>query len=43
MLEQSIEYFDHLIKRSIERAKSTQIKPLKFEETLRYKNREVYM
>jgi hypothetical protein len=37
MLEPSVEYFDHLIKRSIERAKSTQIKPLKFEETLRYK------
>jgi hypothetical protein len=41
-LEPSIEYFDDLIKRSIEGIESTQIKPLKFEKTLRYKNKELY-
>jgi Primase X len=35
-------HFDDLIKKSIERARNTRIKPLKFEETLRYKNRELY-
>jgi hypothetical protein len=41
-LEPSIEYFDDLIKGTIERAKNTHIKPLKFEDTLQYKNRELY-
>jgi Primase X len=41
-LEPCIGYFDYLINRSIERAKETGIKPLKFEETLQYKNRELY-
>jgi hypothetical protein len=41
-VEPSIEYFDELIKESIERARNTGIKPLKFEETLSYKNRELY-
>jgi hypothetical protein len=41
-LEPSISYFDDLINRAIERAKDTGIRPLKFEETLQYKNRELY-
>ena len=41
-LKPSIEYFDDLIRKHIERARSTKIKPLKFEETLRYKNIELY-
>jgi hypothetical protein len=40
-LEPSINY-DDLINRAIERAKDTGIRPLKFEETLQYKNRELY-
>lgn len=41
-LEPSVEYFEDFIMRSLERVKNTGIKPLKFEETLRYKNRELY-
>jgi hypothetical protein len=41
-LEPSPNYFDNLINRSIKRAKATGIKPLKFEETLQHKNRELY-
>lgn len=41
-LEPSVEYFDDLIGKSLGRAKNTGIKPLKFGETLRYKNRELY-
>ncbi|MGI8832967.1 MAG: DNA primase noncatalytic subunit PriX [Nitrososphaeraceae archaeon] len=41
-LKPSIEYFEDLIKTSLERVKKTRIKPLKFEETLRYKNMELY-
>lgn len=41
-IEPSIKYFDDLIKRSIERVRETQVKPLKFEETLRYKNKVLY-
>jgi hypothetical protein len=41
-LEPSIEYFDELIKSAIGRVKNTQVKPLKFSKTLRYKNRELY-
>jgi hypothetical protein len=40
-LEPSIEYFD-LINGSIKRVRDIGIKPLKFEETLRYKNQELY-
>jgi hypothetical protein len=41
-LEPSINYFDDLINRSIKRAIETGVKPLKFEETLQHKNRELY-
>jgi Primase X len=41
-LEPSLNYFDDLINRAIQRAKETGIKPLKFEDTLQYKNRELY-
>jgi hypothetical protein len=41
-LEPSLSYFDDLIYRAIKRAKETGIKPLKFEDTLQYKNRELY-
>jgi hypothetical protein len=41
-LEPSLVYFDDLINRAVERAKETGIKPLKFEQTLQYKNRELY-
>lgn len=41
-LKPSIEYFDVLIKRSIERAKNTQFIPLKFEGTLQFKNKPLY-
>jgi hypothetical protein len=41
-VEPSIVYFEDLIKRSIERATNTRIKPLRFEETLKHKNRELY-
>ena len=41
-LEPSVDYFDELINKAIRRARDTGIKPLKFEETLRYKNQELY-
>lgn len=41
-LEPTVEYFDDFIKKSIERARNTRIKPLKLEETLKHKNRELY-
>jgi hypothetical protein len=41
-LKPPISYFDYLINRATERAKDTGIRPLKFEETLQYKNRELY-
>ena len=41
-LKPCVEYFDDLIRKHIERTKNTKIKPLKFEETLRYKNKELY-
>ncbi|MDQ3972037.1 MAG: DNA primase noncatalytic subunit PriX [Thermoproteota archaeon] len=41
-LDPSIVYFDELIKSAIERAENTHFKPLKFEETLRYKNKALY-
>jgi hypothetical protein len=41
-LEPSINYFDDLVNKAIRRAKETGIKPLRFEETLQHKNRELY-
>ena len=41
-LEPSAGYFDELINKSIKRVRDTGIKPLKFEDTLRYKNTELY-
>lgn len=41
-LEPSIGYFDELINKAIKRARNTGIKPLKFENTLRYMNYELY-
>ena len=41
-LKPCVEYFDDLIRKHVERASSTKIKPLKFEETLRYKNIGLY-
>ena len=42
-LEPSVGYFDELINKDIRRARDTGIKPLRFEETLRYKNKELYV
>jgi Primase X len=42
-LEPSVGYFDELIIKAIRRARDTGIKPLRFEETLRYKNKELYV
>ena len=42
-LEPSVGYFDELINKAIRRARDTGIKPLRFEETLRYKNKELYV
>jgi hypothetical protein len=41
-LEPSVEYFDELINKSIKRVRDTGIKPLKFDDTLRYKNWKLY-
>ena len=41
-LEPSVGYFDELINKAIKRARDTGIKPLRFEETLKYKNQELY-
>jgi Primase X len=41
-LEPSVGYFDELINKAIKRVRDTGIKPLKFEETLRYKNPQLY-
>lgn len=38
-LEPSVDYFDEFINKAIKRARETGIKPLKFEDILRYKNR----
>jgi hypothetical protein len=37
-----MDHFDDFITKAIERSKHTGIKPLKFEATLQYKNRELY-
>ena len=41
-LKPSIRDFDILIKNAIKRAKDTGIKPLKFKDTLQYKNKKLY-
>jgi len=41
-LEPSVQHFEDLIRKAVERAKDTGIKPLKFEDTLQYKNKELY-
>jgi hypothetical protein len=41
-LEPSVSNFDELINKAIKRVRDAGIKPLKFEETLRYKNQELY-
>ena len=41
-LEPSLGYFDELINKTIRRARDAGIKPLRFEETLKYKNQELY-
>jgi DNA polymerase family B/Primase X len=41
-LEPSLEYLDGIIHKAIGRARETGIKPVKFEETLQYKNTELY-
>ena len=41
-LKPSITEFDNIIKNAIKRAKDTGIKPLKFKDTLQYKNKKLY-
>jgi hypothetical protein len=41
-LKPSVGYFNQLISIAIKRVRDSEIKPLKFEETLRYKNIELY-
>lgn len=41
-LKPSVIYFDIIIKNAIKRAKITGIKPLKFKDTLQFKNRKLY-
>jgi hypothetical protein len=41
-LEPSVEYFDDYTRKAIERARSSGIKSLKFQQTLKVKNRELY-
>ena len=41
-LKPSIKDFDTIIKNAIKRAKVTGIKPLKFKDTLQYKNKKLY-
>jgi hypothetical protein len=41
-LEPSITFFENLIRYEINRSKRTGIKPLKFKDTLQYKNKELY-
>ncbi|MDN5846553.1 MAG: DNA primase noncatalytic subunit PriX [Candidatus Nitrosocosmicus sp.] len=41
-LEPSIRDFDTIIKNAVKRAKTTGIKPLKFKDTLQYKNKELF-
>jgi hypothetical protein len=41
-LQPSIQFFENLINYEINRAKRTGIRPLKFKDTLQYKNKELY-
>jgi hypothetical protein len=41
-LRPSISNFDNIIKKSIKRAKVTGIRPLKFKDTLQFKNKKLY-
>jgi hypothetical protein len=41
-LKPSIMNFDYIIRNAIKRAKVTGVKPLKFKDTLQYKNKELY-
>ena len=41
-LKPSISDFDNIIRYAIKRAKETGIKPLKFKDTLQYKNKELF-
>jgi hypothetical protein len=41
-LEPSVEYFDDYTRKALERARSSGIKSLKFQQTLKVKNRELY-
>jgi hypothetical protein len=41
-LEPSINDFDFIIRYAVKRAKETGVKPLKFKDTLQYKNRELF-
>ncbi len=41
-LSPSINGFDYIIKYAIKRARQTGIKPLKFKDTLQYKNKELF-
>jgi Primase X len=41
-LNPSIRDFDNIIKNSINRARITGVKPLKFKDTLQYKNKNLY-
>ncbi|MGB8935880.1 MAG: DNA primase noncatalytic subunit PriX, partial [Candidatus Nitrosopolaris sp.] len=41
-LEPSVAYFDDYTRKAIERARSSGIKPLKFQETLKAKNKTIY-
>ncbi len=41
-LKSSIKDFDDIIKNAIKRAKITGIKPLKFKDTLQYKNKQLF-
>jgi hypothetical protein len=42
LLEPSISFFENLVKYEIDRSKRTGIKPLKFKDTLQYKNKELF-
>lgn len=41
-LTPSISYLENLIRYNIKRSKKTGIRPLKFKDTLQYKNKELY-
>ncbi len=41
-LKPSVVDFDYMLRIAIKRAKNTGVKPLKFKDTLQYKNKELY-